>query len=460
MTVRIRPRDFVKDFLNRDPEIEVLSDLFASLEGPCTLAVDAPWGYGKTTFIKLLHQHLQNKGYRTIQFNAWENDFSDKPFVSLLTELSKEINKILDKKTELPAKFKNIIKVDIDNLHSIAGILISTMYFSQPELVGAISCLQLLPFIKRNKKYNDTSEEYKQYISRKNSFKKALEKVSNDIYENNELPLVIIIDELDRCRPSYAIQFLETLKDFFSVDHIILVLAINSSELAHSIKAVYGQHFNAQEYLHRFFDIDFRLSNQDREKLIDNALQTEKITKYFNEHEVSEIDWTGVKFKHVSNILKEFFGAPDLSLRQISHSIHRLGFVFASLREDQRSFTMTVIVALVFRTFEPEFYHKFYQGHISDADAIDVISIHPVTQTIQSKPEWYIFVAVLILSYCEIADIKDPSQSPLMMKYDKDNPIRKRVNELFNKAKSREFEIKEFIGFRLSVDRIEMFHKN
>lgn len=105
---------------------------------------------------------------------------------------------------------------------------------------------------------------------------------------------------------------------------------------------------------------------------------------------------------------------------------------------------MTVIVALVFRTFESELYHKFYQGQISDADAIDAISTHSVTQAIQNKPEWYIFVAVLILSYCEVANIADPDQSPLMMKYDKDDPIRERVNNLLNKAKSRQLTIEEF----------------
>lgn len=99
MTVRIRPRDFTvsdkevfeNDLLSRKEEIRILSNMFASLEGPCVLAVDAPWGYGKTTFIQLWSQDLQNRGAHVIEFNAWESDFTGSPFVSLLTELKRAI---------------------------------------------------------------------------------------------------------------------------------------------------------------------------------------------------------------------------------------------------------------------------------------------------------------------------------------------------------------------------------
>ena len=85
-------------------------------------------------------------------------------------------------------------------------------------------------------------------------------------------PLVVVIDELDRCRPSYAAELLEVAKHLFTVDHIVFVLAVNRSELAHSIRALYGSEFDAQGYLRRFFDVDFQLPDSARKPFIEESL--------------------------------------------------------------------------------------------------------------------------------------------------------------------------------------------
>ena len=59
-----------------------------NLEGPCVLAVDAAWGFGKTTFLRMRSQHLRNQRMPAVAFNAWETDFSEDPFLTLSTELT------------------------------------------------------------------------------------------------------------------------------------------------------------------------------------------------------------------------------------------------------------------------------------------------------------------------------------------------------------------------------------
>ena len=55
------------------------------------------------------------------------------------------------------------------------------------------------------------------------------------------VPSSSMIDELDRCRPSYAVELLETRQASVSLwTHIVFVLAVNRSELAHAIRALYG----------------------------------------------------------------------------------------------------------------------------------------------------------------------------------------------------------------------------
>ena len=83
-------------------------------------------------------------------------------------------------------------------------------------------------------------------------------------------PLVVMIDELDRCRPSYAVELLETAKHLFDVDQIVFVLAVNRKQLAHTVRALYGNKFEAEAYLHRFIDLDVHLPEPNMERFIDD----------------------------------------------------------------------------------------------------------------------------------------------------------------------------------------------
>ena len=96
MGIRVQPKEieipegdpFKNDLLGRKEPIEILTRLVGTIEGPCVMAVDALWGSGKTTFIKLWHQYLLNNNLDVVRFNAWENDFCNDPFVALLGELT------------------------------------------------------------------------------------------------------------------------------------------------------------------------------------------------------------------------------------------------------------------------------------------------------------------------------------------------------------------------------------
>ena len=93
----------------------------------------------------------------------------------------------------------------------------------------------------------------KNIISFKNSLANFIEKSTED------KPVVFIIDELDRCRPNYAVEVLEQIKHLFSVPKIVFVLSIDKEQLGHAVRGVYGsEKLNADEYLRRFIDILYR----------------------------------------------------------------------------------------------------------------------------------------------------------------------------------------------------------
>ncbi|WP_430869657.1 KAP family P-loop NTPase fold protein [Cupriavidus basilensis] len=89
-----------------------------------------------------------------------------------------------------------------------------------------------------------------------------------DSLENSgkNLPIFFFIDELDRCRPTYAIELLETVKHIFGVEGIYFAIATDTEQLAASIKSVYGTEFSSSRYLKRFFHAEYtfpELENYD-----------------------------------------------------------------------------------------------------------------------------------------------------------------------------------------------------
>jgi len=65
---------FKNDALKRQPVVEFVRDLIKQLEGPFVLALDSPWGTGKTTVVRMLRASLKKDGITSVYFNAWKED--------------------------------------------------------------------------------------------------------------------------------------------------------------------------------------------------------------------------------------------------------------------------------------------------------------------------------------------------------------------------------------------------
>ena len=371
MGIRVQPADieipdqnpFKNDLLGRKEPVEVLTNLLRSIEGPCVLAVDGAWGAGKTTFLSILSRYLRNHDFRVIEFNAWETDFADDPFLALSQELNDGLRQ--QGSGSLPSR--------LDEMKSAAGEVLRRALPGTIRIATA-GVLDLSPLLE--KEAGQALASYAQarldnYLAARKSlriFKASLGRLARELADaNNSLPLVVVIDELDRCRPSYAVELLETAKHFFTVHRVVFVLAVNRSQLAHSIRAVYGSGFDAPGYLRRFFDIDFRLPDAERRPFVEAALKATGIDDYFQgRSEYSNYDT-------VRDWLAAFFDAFNVSLRTIAQAVHHLGLVFASLRQDRRLHTEAVTLALILRTIDPDIYRRFTRGELEDREAVEFL---------------------------------------------------------------------------------------
>jgi predicted KAP-like P-loop ATPase len=100
-------------------------------------------------------------------------------------------------------------------------------------------------------------------------FKESLSK----IFCNSEDKLYVFIDELDRCRPNYAIELLERLKHLLDINGLVFILAMDKTQLGHSVRAIYGQDFESVGYLRRFIDLEYNIPKRNLDDFIDGLYQ-------------------------------------------------------------------------------------------------------------------------------------------------------------------------------------------
>lgn len=249
----------IEDALTQDPlhrkrEIEVFLKMLIAVEPPYTFVIDAPWGSGKTFFVKQVARVLQmtnpalsqdsakpsttsdniaeellKKPYLPIYFNAWEDDHFDNPILPILASIANAVG-------------KESVKEGRDFGKGVIGVLeaAASLIGYSGDINGAIDKFSGTDFLARYKEEKELRDKIDELI------KTNLPEVANRA--------VIFIDELDRCRPEFAIKVLEQTKNLFQQESIVVVYSTDITQLAHSLQGVYGPSFEGRKYLERFYD--------------------------------------------------------------------------------------------------------------------------------------------------------------------------------------------------------------
>ena len=388
MAIRIQPPDievpadnpFQNDLLNRKAAADVLTRIVGDIEGPCVLAIDAEWGAGKTTFLNMWSRHLQNQGFPVVAFNAWETDFAGNPMVALITEFADALGE--EDSRSLKATANEIAIRILPNLFKPIPILGSAV-------AGAVE--DTIDHFREDKvsDYQRVRDDFRQF---KANLSKAAETLSEG---HDDHPLVVIIDELDRCRPSYAVELLEIAKHWFMVDHIVFVLAVNRSQLAHSIKVLYGADFDADGYLGRFCDQDFRLPAPDRQEFINQLLVSSHIDQYVKQR---ANDPFGREIFDALYLLRCFLSLSDFDLRTVTQATHRLGLMLALVESRGTALATAAVVALILRTVDPVFYGRFVAGGVPDQEAASIVFGSPGMSNIRRTQDGAGIEAIIIVA--------------------------------------------------------------
>ena len=273
-----------QDVIDRNGDIFMFIELLNMVEDSCSIALEGNWGSGKTFFVKQVKMVMdahndfidpEKDEYRSqiiatrsnyykeniipelqpqvcVYYDAWENDNDEDPIISLVYTILNEVS------TDF--SFKNI-----DWAKKGASIM---------ELFSGKSWTQLIENLKGTSPL-DALKEKKDIEQQVGEFFDAL------LPEKGNR-LVVFIDELDRCKPSYAVRLLERIKHYFSHENITFVFSVNINELRHTIEKHYGEDFNSSRYLDRFFDLRVTLPSPNLRKYYESL-------NFYNDRNVLDI---------------------------------------------------------------------------------------------------------------------------------------------------------------------------
>lgn len=245
------------DLLDRSDMGRQLSCLVDYFEEPIVLALDGRWGDGKSFFLKCWtgsHEHENSGKALLVYFDAFEKDYLGEPLVALTEALSLRISAAEGKSGPLEKLKKAVEKLWRPVLR--VGLAAGTRGAS--EVVGAVGDAVLAKTEREGEEL--INNLWKDSASREaafDTFRSSLYELTQQ--DGNSRKIVFIVDELDRCRPDYAIDLLEVVKHFFSVPNVHFVLGANLSELENSVRMRYGFSTDAQRYLQKHISITMQL---------------------------------------------------------------------------------------------------------------------------------------------------------------------------------------------------------
>ncbi len=392
------------DKLNRKACAETLTRLLEGQNAALTISLNGEWGSGKTYLLRRWRQQLKNEGYTAIYFNAWEDDFLPDPLVAIIGQLWIELNcseyddGLTGKLSNIKGKLLPFLKRNWKNgFQLIASDIITNKTGIDVDK---------LKELERSAEAS-AFDDYVEATQNKKFLHGKLTELANAIYsrplrsedgniakdkDGNELtvqkPLVFIIDELDRCRPTFAIEVLERVKHLFHIDHMIFVLGIDRKQLGNSIQAVYGK-IDVENYLHRFIDLDFAIPAANPEKFFAVLWQRYDIGNYLRQFSSQKTDEIS-SYKKTSC---EIYLWHCFSLREIEQSLKIYSLLLRSTEPHSDSWSYLTPILILLKLKAPKLYQKYLSNTCSVTDIVNYV-MNPIPN------DSWTFNVIPVIIYC------------------------------------------------------------
>ena len=346
------------DLLGRNQQLSYFYNLLLAQKGASTIAVDGKWGSGKTFFIKQStmvinakkpvsiiekekREKILSKLFLTesdnyddcnlaIYYDAWENDNDTEPVLSLIYEITKQLS------VDFSLSDISVVKT--------AGAIIEAI--SGHNINGIKDALTSEDPFKKFKEEKDVEQKIKDFFA--------------SILVERGNRLIIFIDELDRCKPTFAVHLLEQIKHYIFDDRITFVFSINLEQLQHTIKQYYGADFDSCRYLDRFFDLRISMPPANMEK-------------FYSEIGLESRYYVDIVTKRIINMynfelreITRFYSQIKAAVYEPTHDSEKYDFMFPDGKGRQIILIYIVPLLIGLKIADISKYDQFINGHNSE----------------------------------------------------------------------------------------------
>lgn len=246
-----------KNIKSRNEEIETLLEIIRNKdfykensENGLVILLNGEWGSGKTTFIReFIDKIRSDKDIKLFNnYNAYENDYCENAYIPFFASI--------DDKIKLKEEFTNFIKSvggSTGKSFVVISYAVTKNIFKRKFDIDIDDIKNNIQDLENEKMECDLLKEYKQFNKYKTQIKKQMNKICKDKTQ------VFIIDELDRCKPNFAMDTLEIVKHFFDVKNCVFIISVDKQQIEEFVKAIYGSGINSSKYFSKLFDYQFNL---------------------------------------------------------------------------------------------------------------------------------------------------------------------------------------------------------
>lgn len=382
-----------------------------------TLALYGKYGTGKTYFLNFLQNFIEGEhkdfdfknNFKILRINAWQDDVLNNPILSIGLSILDSIDEKNIKKSfkDTLSKFTTIAtKVGKNSLpvigKSFFNLLLDKLSIKEEskEIIKEIKDACLDKDFLEQLQQNNIDEEYKNYKKYIQNIQNALEQYIESLNKNQKnTKLLIVVDELDRCRPDYAVEFLEAINHIYDVENMVFLIAVDDNNLKSSMKVVYGLSMDFDSYIKKFFDYHFDLrnidDNIDLKKYIKNKIKEENVC--INKIYVNNIDiratfgsyFTFDEKDFINYISYLFIDLFKLNLREINYAFRFIKYFFKENNNYSLLYCILLLFLIALKTKNNEKYKELFNCDINSKQNNNDVNINILGEILKDF-EFYI----------------------------------------------------------------------
>ncbi|MCF7719130.1 hypothetical protein H9X98_15780 [Aeromonas jandaei] len=350
---------FCPDCLERQRYAEFLASFLEgqNVNKPYVINLNSGWGTGKTYFLKRWKDDV-GKTHPIVYIDVWKNDSSGDPFMAVISSIISQLRL----QTNFPDDnfFQKGIAQSFRLLKQVGPLVIGSL--AKRYLGDSIESITN-EGINADKEIGDVATKIaaswiSEHEKRAESIKALKESIVDWIeavrgHKKKISPTFIIIDELDRCRPDYAVETLEVVKHIFDIPGVFFIIATDTEQLQHAIKVVYGHGFNAQVYLSRFFDSRFTLPVISLDAVISAHCNT-MVFEHDFQRESNIVLWP--QDDNLLAVITAIVDAFEMTARDAIQVVNRTVSVLLHAKEGSKLDIIYLVTLLCLQKADHEFY--------------------------------------------------------------------------------------------------------